>query len=67
MLFLVEVEITKSKYMDSTRTSRMTHRLVRADNEYAAEEKVVKHIESKSEPYGLTYSADVMEVSECIE
>lgn len=65
MLFLVQGEVSFTPYMNSTKNYK-TLRLVEASNENEASSKFEQYFENQGSPYGDSYSASVIEVSECI-
>jgi hypothetical protein len=67
MLFLIEGRVERSDYMEDRRKEpEKVIRIVEADTDNEAEEKFVKHFESKSSPYSTSYYAYVDECNEVI-
>ena len=54
--FLVQGKLRKSEYMIDTPTYRDIQNIVMASSEEEAEDKFIKHYESKSSAYDVDYS-----------
>lgn len=67
MLFLIEGRVERSEYMESRRKEpEKVIRIVEAGTDEEAQTKFVKHFESKSSPYAVSYYATVDECNEVI-
>ena len=64
-LYLVNGKVTKTEYMGTPKQG-YEDRIVWAHSDKEARDKFVHHFDEKSEPYSVSYYAEVVSVNEAI-
>ena len=67
MLYVANVEVMKGYYMEETSTEKaMEVHLVEAESESQAQDMVQEFYEKKSDPYYVTYYANIQSINPII-
>jgi hypothetical protein len=65
-LFLAEVVVRKTYYLHDDTVEHTVTRIVEAESEDEARDKIRKHFDDKTDAYSVYYSAFVEDISELI-